>query len=84
MSDNIERIYDILMEQGKTLARISESQENTRAALHFFQAEVDKTNTIVAKHTDQINFWRGSLAVITVMFTSAMAWAGVVISKHAK
>lgn len=84
MSDNIDRIYDILMEQGKTLARISESQENTRAALHFFQAEIDKTNAVVAKHTDQISFWRGSLAIISILFTAALAWGGVVLGKHAK
>lgn len=62
-------------------------------ALHFLQTEIGsvkstfekdlgETNAVVAIHGSQINFWRGALAVITVLFTAMAAWAGVIIGKH--
>lgn len=83
-----------LAAQGALLASISRGQEDTRerlfgangqpGALYFLSQEIGKTNVVVGKHTDQISFWRGALAIVTVLLTTAMAWAGVVLGKHVK
>lgn len=81
-SDEISRVFDILQEQGRTLkdqgmllAAIAQSQKDTNVRLEPLYDTVET-------HSRQIAFWRGSLAILTVLFTSAMAWAGIVIGKH--
>lgn len=89
---DLDRIYELLQSQGETLARIDERQQNTNerlfgsngqpGALHFLQTEIASAKSTIETHGAQISFWRGALAVITVIFTSALTWAGVVIGKH--
>ena len=92
---DLDRIYEMLRQQGETLriqgetlARIDESQKNTHDRL--FQGSGNIPGAIpylfaeVSKHGRQITFWRGALAVISVVFTTAMAWAGTVLAKHVK
>jgi hypothetical protein len=89
---DLDRIYDILQRQGETLARIDQSQQDTRerlfgangqpGALHFLQTEISGTNEIVAKHGKQIQFWRGAMSIISLILTTALAWGGIVLGKH--
>jgi len=86
MSDN-ERIYDILQKQGEILARIDESQKNTHNRLFGGNGEtgvIPHLYVQVNRHESQITFWRGALAVLSVLWTAALAWGGVIVSKHAK
>lgn len=86
-----DRIYDILQRQGETLARIDQSQQDTRerlfgangqpGALHFLQNEIAETNAVVAKHGKQLQFWRGAIAVVGIIWTALVAMAAVII-KH--
>ena len=56
---DFDRIYDILREQGETLARIDQSQQDTRerlfgaagqpGALHFLQNEIAETKADIGK-----------------------------------
>ena len=88
---DLERIYDILRTQGETLARIDQSQQDTRerlfggngqpGAIHFLQTEIVATNDTVARHGKQIQFWKGAVAVLTLFWTAAVAVAAAVI-KH--
>lgn len=89
---DFDLIYSILKEQGETLARIDENLKNTNGrmfgengqpgALHFLQMEIEKTNVTVEKHGRQINFWRGALSIISILFTTALAWGGIALGKH--
>jgi hypothetical protein len=91
MSDNFDRIYDILLKQGDTLARIDQSQQDTRerlfgangqpGTLHFLQTEIAATNIVVEKHGKTIAYWKGALALLTVLWTGAVA-VGAAIMKH--
>lgn len=91
MSD-LGRIYEVLAEQnrtmaeqGKTLAAISQSMTDTRERLfgaNGLPGALTKLETTVVRHTDQISFWRGSIAVIAFVLTTALAWAGVIIGRH--
>jgi len=90
---DLDHIYDMLKDQNEvmrkqaeTLSAIAQSQSDSRErlslALGYFKDELSKTNLVVERHTNQITFWRGALAVIGVLWTAALAWGGVVISKH--
>ena len=83
-----------LARQGEMLASIAQSQNDTRerlfgangqpGAIHYLNTEIGKTNLMVAKHTDQIAFWRGALAIVSFLLTTALAWGGIVLGKHVK
>lgn len=84
-----DRIYDLLQRQGETLARIDQSQADTKerlfgsngqpGAIQFLHGEIGKTNEAVGKQGRQIQFWRGALSVITFVFTGLLSWVGIVI-----
>jgi hypothetical protein len=80
-----DRIYDILRTQGETLARIQQSQEDTRERL-FGSAgapgAIPHLQQMVARHETRINFWRGAIAILSVLWTAAMAYGAVVLGKH--
>lgn len=84
---DIDRIYEILRIQGETLARISQSQEDTRERLFGGAGQpgaIPYLHAEVSKHSKQLTFYRGVLAAVSFLLTTAVAWAGVVISKHVK
>lgn len=91
MSDNL-RIYDLLLEHGKTLSRIDQSQrdlkerlfggEGVPGAIHFLGNEIEKTNVIVARHEKKISFWRGGAAVLAFLWSAGVATASVIWTRH--
>lgn len=87
MSD-FDRIYDILRTQGETLARIDENQRNMHERLFVGSGDIPGAVpylfATVSKHSTQITFWRGALAVISLLFTTALAWGGTVLARHVK
>lgn len=83
-----ETLATIVQSQQDTKERLF-GANGQPGALLFLQNEITKTNGVVsttndlvAKHTDQISFWRGAIAAIAMLFTSAAAWAGIVLSRH--
>lgn len=94
MSSNTEmdRLFDLLQEQGralseqgKTLAKIEQSQEDTRARLFGSQNEPGAIPFLykeTARHSKQINFWKGAIAVLSFVWTAAVAYATTVLKRH--
>lgn len=84
MSDN-SRIYDLLMEQGKTLARIDQSQDDMKDRLFGtdgLKNQLDKTTTLVFEHEKKLSFWRGGFAVMAFLWSAGVAYAGVILHRH--
>jgi hypothetical protein len=82
---DIDRIYDILRTQGETLATIRQSQEDTREQLFGAAGRpgaIPHLQQVVAQHESRINFWRGAIAILSFMWTAAMAYGAVVLGKH--
>lgn len=82
---DLDRIYDMLQQQGETLARIDQSQRDTHERLFGASGVpgvIPYLHGEVTKHNRQIAFWRGALAIISVLFTAALAWAGSVLGRH--
>jgi len=90
--DMLKDQNEVMRKQAETLSAIAQSQNDTRerlfggngqpGALHYLNDEIGKTNAVVAKHSSQIIFWRGALAVMSFLLTTAVAWAGIVLGKH--
>ncbi len=86
-----DRIYELLHKQGEMLARIDQSQQDTRerlfgtngqpGALQFLQNEISATNTVVERHGKTIAYWKGALALLAVLWTGAIA-VGAAVLKH--
>jgi hypothetical protein len=83
-----DRIYEILRKQGEMLAmleRIDERQQNTHERLfgaNGLPGVIPYLHTEVARHTRQIAFWKGGLAILTFLWGAALAWGGIIISKR--
>ena len=93
-SNEMDRFFFLLQEQGKTLktqgeaiVKMSESLSNTHDRL-FGEGQtpgvIPYLFSEVNKHGRQITFWKGGIAVLTFMWGAVLTWGGVVISKHAK
>ena len=82
---DLENIYDILRHQSETLARIDQSQKDTHERL-FGANGVPGAIPYLAEQTKkqgkQIEFWRGALAVLTFLWTGAVAIAAAMIKRH--
>jgi len=89
---SLDRVNDALVEQGRQLAVISQGQNDTRerlfgangqpGALHFMQGEIAETNKVVAKHTGQLTFYRGAIAVLVFVWSAAVGIAVAIINHH--
>lgn len=86
MSENdINRIYTILSEQNKTmreqgilLAKIEESHVNLSENL----LGKDGLKRTVTRHSAQINYWRGSVAILFGLWTLLSAAVVAYAAKH--
>ncbi len=91
MSSELDRFFDLLQgqseelkTQGKLLATIQQSQADTHERL-FGSGQapgaIPYLHGEVSKHGRQIIFWKGAIAVLTVLWTGAVALAAAII-KH--
>lgn len=88
----MDRFYELLRDQGnilrqqeKTLATISQAQLDTHERLFGANGQpgiIQVMHTDVSRHTRQISFWRGGLAVVTFLWAAAMAFGSVMLGKH--
>ena len=82
---DLNHIYDILENHTETLARIDENQRIMNERL-FGANGVPGAIPYLAEQTKkqgkQIEFWRGALAVLTFLWTGAIAIAAAMIKRH--
>ena len=91
-SDEMDRFFSLLQEQNRTLteqgnmlAAIQQSQADTHERLFGGNGTpgiISYLHTEVAEHGKQIRFWKGAIAVLTFLWTAAIAFASAVIGKH--
>lgn len=92
MANEMDRLFDqlqaqsrLLGEQGQMLATITQSQRDTHERLFGnggTQGSIPYLHAEVSKHGRQITFWKGAFAVLTFLWTVAMAFATAVYSHH--
>jgi hypothetical protein len=73
------------LELCQDVAHIKQSQEDTRTRLFGGDGAVGAIpylHTEVSKHGRQLTFWRGAVAVLTFMWSAAIAWGSVILSRH--
>jgi len=92
MADEMDRFFNLLQEQGRTLtaqgntlAAIAQSQEDTHERLfgdNGLATEINETKATVATHTRQLNLWKGGIAVLGFLWSAAIATAAIVFKRH--
>jgi uncharacterized membrane protein len=92
MSTEMDRFFEQLQEQGRVLktqgevlATMAQSQKDTHERLFgngSLQGSIPYLHAEVTKHSKQINFWRGAIAVLTVLWAGAVAYATAVVGHH--
>lgn len=73
------------LEMCEDVSHIKSSQEDTRKRLFGGDGEIGAIPYLhaeVKKHTSQITFWKGGLAVMSFLWAAAIAWGSAVISRH--
>lgn len=91
MSNELDRFFDLLQEQGRVMSRqgealatIAQDQRDTRARLFGENGQpgvIKYLHEQVSQHSKQISVWRGALGVLAVLWTAAVAFAAAVL-KH--
>lgn len=86
MSPNdTDRLYSLLLEQTSTLAKISQSQEDLRERLFGADGNpgiIQHYGLQLTDHGKQLGYMKGAVAVITLVWTSAVAIIAAVIKGH--
>lgn len=90
--DQMARLFDMLdkqniamAEQGKCLARIQQSQDDTHERLfggNGIVGHLPYLHTEVAAHGRQLTFYKGGLAILSFLWAAALAVAGAVFKRH--
>jgi predicted DNA-binding ArsR family transcriptional regulator len=87
-TDHIDRIYHmleaqnkIMAEHGEGLARIEQKQDSMNDILNGVNSQPGLIH-VVARHSKQLNIWRGAVTVLTFLWTGMAAWAGVALKRH--
>ena len=87
-TDNVDRILSVLREQnkvlathGEALARVEVVQSGIRDILHGVNSQPGLIG-VVARHSQQLNIYRGVGALLAFLWTSAAAWMGFVVKRH--
>jgi hypothetical protein len=83
-SDN-DRIYDLLMQQTSTLAKISQSQDDLKERLFGAGGNpgiIQHYGKEIADHGRQLGYFKGAIAVITLAWTTAVAIIAAIIKTH--
>lgn len=91
MSNELDRFFDLMQEQGRVLshqgellATIQQDQKDTRARLFGENGQpgvIQYLHGEVKQHGRQIATWRGALGILAVMWTAAVAFAAAML-KH--
>lgn len=92
MATEMDRFYDLLQRQGEILkahgellATIEQSQVDTRERLFGSAGSpgvIQYLHAEVARHSKQITFWKGGIAVLTLLWGAAVAYGSVIIGKQ--
>ena len=94
MTDNnqLDRFFNLLQEQGKTLAkqgetlaRMDQSMSDTHERLFGggnTPGAIPYLYTQVEKHSRQITFWKGAIAVLTFFWGVGVTYASGVLIKR--
>lgn len=89
---NDDLLAQKFLELCQDVQHIKTSQEDTRirlfggdgqtGAIHYLKSEIDATNAVVARHSRNFNVYRGAIAVLTFLWSAAVAFGAIVLGKH--
>ena len=85
MTSDTDRIYDLLMLQTGTLAKIEQSQEDLKERLFGASGNpgiIQHFGTELGDHSKQLGYIKGAVAAITLIWTTVVAIAAAVIKGH--
>ena len=90
--DMLSKQTEAIHAQGLQLATVLQMYVDSRerlfgangqpGAIKFMQNEIEENREILDKHSKQISMWRGGLAVMGVVWTTALAYGGVIIGRR--
>jgi hypothetical protein len=90
--DLLQKQTEALHAQGVQMATVVQLQLDQKERLFgangqpgiikFLQDEIAENKETLETHTKQITLWRGGLAVMGVVWTTALAYGGVIIGRH--
>ena len=83
--EHTDRVYDLLMKQGETLATIRQSQDDLKERLFGAGGNpgiIQHFGTEIAIHGKQLGYFKGAAAVITLAWTAAVAIFAAIITGH--